>query len=106
VVGTARWVAKNYIFCYSNDKTIKDIINELIIIRCSELHNADKEHMLLNFAPKMKGLRDFVIMLLLTESHYLDNTERNKSTINNVVREVLVKKGIPLEVIDKQNLTK
>ena len=101
VGGTARWVIKGYLALYKLDssQTVTEIIQKLIIARCSVAKNSDEEQMLLSISENMNGLRGLVMSLLSTEAGYLENSPDNKKVILEVVNEELIKSGLSNEIL-------
>jgi hypothetical protein len=101
VGGTVRWVIKNYLGLYTldPDQSLLEIIQKLIIARCSVLNDPSEEQMLMELSNNMKGLRGLVMSLLCTEAHYMENTDEGKKIILEVVNEELLKSGLGNEIL-------
>ncbi len=102
VGGTARLFAKQYIWFRKNKfiSTAPDklIFNEIIILRFKFPHTQT----LLQMVEKgeIKGLKDLVIETLSIEAGFKDNTIENQILFSEIIEEELIKKGIPLDVIN------
>lgn len=101
VGGTVRWVIKGYLTLYFTDssQTLTEIIQKLIVARCSVLKNPSEEQMLLELSENMNGLRGLVMSLLSTEAGYLENSPENRQVILEVVNEELVKSGLDEKIL-------
>lgn len=102
VGGTARLFAKQYIWLkqnkYKPDTPDRLIYNDIIMMRFKYPNTRDLMQMVENGT--IKGLKDLVIEVLTIEAAFKENTFENQIMFSEVIEEELLKKNIPLSVIN------
>jgi hypothetical protein len=102
VGGTARLFAKQYNWLKQNkyklDTPDKLIYNDIIMMRFKYPHTRDLMQMVENGT--ITGLKDLVIEVLTIEAAFKENTFENQIMFSEVIEEELLKKNIPLSVIN------
>lgn len=98
---TARWVGKNYLKLNSSEKTIQEIMEEMLRIRYAVFNpNGAKETMHERMS-YLDNLTDFTFSILQTEGA-IKTKEMDmgmQMSVTSVIMEELKKKGVPSRAI-------
>ena len=98
---TARWVAKNYIKLSTPEKTIKEVMFEMLKIRYNLFNPNGAKDMMLERMSYLDNLTDFTFSILQTEgaikTKVMDVAMQMQVTA--IIMEELKKKGVPSKVI-------
>ncbi|PIR38211.1 MAG: hypothetical protein COV34_01180 [Candidatus Zambryskibacteria bacterium CG10_big_fil_rev_8_21_14_0_10_42_12] len=98
---TARWVAKNYLKLSSSEKTIQDVMNEMLKIRYATFNPNGAKEVMNERISYLDNLTDFTFSILQTEGA-IKTKEMGMSmqmSVISIIMEELKKKGVPSKAI-------
>jgi len=104
---TARWVAKHYLKLNSPNKTTRDIMSEILIVRYKVYNPNGAREVMKERMSYLDNLSDFTFSILQTEGAIKTKEMDTNTTllIGIVIREELKNKGVPEKaIVDWDNI--